>query len=704
MADAKPSDLALQIYETPIYGGIATDTETSGLFADDGARTSTASVGWADEGGDWREWAERWDNVDWAIEQVAPGYEVPILSVAWPFDQGVEGKPEWSGQPQLWPEAENLDQEEWEFLLRILADHELDMHHSKFDSEKYRVGVRRWPGVGVELQDNVKWDTQNVNDLLWRLHPTSLKPTVERLTGKPWADESAVVKRYLKKSKLPEGRWDLIPWEVIGQYANIDARITKLLELRQKWEIENNDAGNWLYNNLSEEDRVARESMGLADTDIVYDFIQRRLKVTGVLYRMERRGVPYDEVGSRQAAIECRERAKMVADQLPFSPTEAKAKNYFFGEGLTDRGVECLDRIPYSVTEKGSPQLTAEIAGRMVNDRVPGAALWQQYTKVDNAASMWYEGYAEKMGQDGRLRCAFRQNGTRSTRFSVERLNLQAIPQDYRLSDHAILDGIPTPRQLIANAIPDGWRNYELDLAQAELRRATDVAKCKLMEQMIRDGEDLHTFTTKALFPKEDPDGDLFMSKWRQVGKRGNFSLQFGAKGATFGAMVSKETGIILGETESDRVVREWNALYPEFGRAIRKHQDVVAKRQARHGYGWVTLVNGERRWFQPYEEAHKAFNQRVQGDLAQFGIDWLLLTDPFLMAQTELHKRAKKDGIGEPGLVLTIHDSQNLLLPDDEYGRDLAQQCAQFGRDLWKRMFPGIPGDVDFHAWDRAA
>jgi hypothetical protein len=192
----------------------------------------------------------------------------------------------------------------------------------------------------------------------------------------------------------------------------------------------------------------------------------------------------------------------------------------------------------------------------------------------------------------------------------------------------------------------------------------------------------------------------LFKDKWRQVGKRGNFSLGFGSGGPTFRKMISKETGIRLEDHEATRIVRDWNALYPEWGRAIEKHQNVVAKRQHRHGFGWIDLVNKERRWFQEYEEAHKAFNQRVQANLGQFAIDWLLQTDPFLINNTELHRRAEKDGIGEPGLVLTIHDSQVLLLPDDEFGQSLADTCAQFGRDLWKIMFPGIPGGVDFHEW----
>lgn len=690
----KPTDIANHIFDltegkdipSPL-GIMATDTETSGLFADDGARVSTASVAWMDSRGEWREFAERFDNVTYGVEEIAPGYEVTLVSVAWPFDQGTEGKPEDNGQPKLWPEADNLDETEWRALLAILKDHPLDMHNGKFDNEKYRVGVRRWPHVGVELEDNLVWDSQNVNDMLWRLRPTSLKPTCARIFGKQWADEATVVKNYLKRAKLPAGRWDLMPWDAIGKYADTDARITFMLMLRQEWEIEYNGAGSWL-----------------GDPHEVTRFAQRRLDVTKVLYRMERRGVPYDEVASREAAIECRKRAEGVAKELPFSPTLDKAKAFFFSAGKTDKGIECLDMIPYSVTEKGAPSLTAEIAGRMVEDRVPHADKWGEWTKVDNAASMWYEGYADKVGRDGRLRVAFRQNGTRSTRFSVERVNLQAIPQNYRLSDHSVLAGIPTPRQIIAGAVPDGWRLYELDLEQAELRVGAMLAKCGKMLDMIAGGEDLHTYTTKGLFPHIPESDPLFHDKWRQIGKRGNFSLGFGSQGKTFRAMVSKECGVYLSEQEADRIVRDWNGLYPEFGRAIVKHMRVVEKRQSQYGYGWLELVNGERRWFQEYEEAHKAFNQRVQGNLAQFGIDWLLQTDPFLADNRELMWRAEKDEIGEPGLVLTIHDSQVLLLPDDEFGQDLADQCAGFGRDLWKRMFPGVPGGVDYHAWNKAS
>lgn len=701
--DAKPSDFLTHLADHRIRGNVSTDTETSGLFADDGARVSTASFAFTDEHEQWREFAERYDNVVWRREEIVPGYEVNIVSAAWPFDQGVEGKEEDTGQGMLWPEAPNLDKDEWRAFLEFLltAGDGLTYHNAKFDMEKYRVGVRRWPGVGAELEHRLRFDTQNVCDLLWRLEGTSLKPTMKRLyPAKHWADEGDAVKRYLSKAKLPAGRWDLMPWSVIGMYAEIDSRITKILELRQRWEIEVNGAGKWLYDF---EDPITGEQFpGVAG---VWAAIDRRLDVTQILYRKERRGLPYDEVASFEAAFECEGRARKVAEDLPFTPpTLDNAKDFFFTDKVTKKGIEGLDHVPYSVTDKGSPQLTAEISTRMVNDRIPYADKWAEYKKVTNAASMWYRGYAEAAGIDGRLRCAFRQNGTRSTRYSVERVNLQAIPQNYRLSEFSILDGIPTPREIIAGAVPDGWRLFELDLAQAELRIGAMFAGCQRMLSMIANNEDLHTYTTKALFPEISEDDPLFKDKWRQVGKRGNFSLQFGSQGATFRAMVSKETGIILDEAEANRIVRDWNALYPEYSQAISKHQRVVERRQAKFGHAWIDTVTKERRWFLGDEEAHKAFNQRVQANLGQFAQDWMRMSERLITGKKFVREQAKADGIGEAGLVLTIHDAQVLLLPDDEKGARLAEACAQLGRDLWSQMFPGVPGDVDYHQWKKAA
>lgn len=685
MERLRPSDL-LALAETGLIPEeVAFDTETSGLFPDDGARPATASVAWIDYEGEWSEFTDRITYREEVID--ASGRIEYVASVAWPFDQGKAGKPEDNGQEMLWAEADNLPKQEWAALTEWLKKvGYLVEHNGPFDSIMWAKAPRPWPELGFHVEEALTclgWDTMNVTNFLWPLMTVgnSIKPTVKlkevmsQLTGEDVADEQEKVKTYLRKAKLPKGRWDLMPWDIIGEYAEIDARLTIRLKA---WQTEVLDR---------------RE-----DSEEAYAAIIRRMeKAIKPTCRMEWRGLPYAEVESRDAGDECMRRAAEVAKNLPFEPaTGDAAKEFFFTEGVSKRGVEHPNIPAYAVSEKtADPSLTAEILGRMVEDRVPYAERWAEYGKVTTAASMWYNGYADKMGTDGRLRTRFRVTGTVSGRFSVERINLQAIPQDYRLSDHGILAGIPTPRDLIALAVSRlvmggvRWKLWELDLQQAELRVGALFASDDKMLEMIRNGEDLHTYTTKELFPDVDPDSDLFKSKWRQVGKRGNFSLGFGSEWKTFRGMVSKETGIRLTEPESMRIVRDWNLLFPAWRRAIDKHSRRVAIRQARQGHGWVDLLNGEKRWFAKHEETHKAFNQRVQGNLAQFGMDWLYATDTYLRGQD-------LDEVGA-GLILTVHDSQVLLLPDNDAGAAMAKTCADFGNKLWQDWFPGVPGGVDF-------
>lgn len=687
MRELLPSDL-FELRKT-VRRFVAFDTETSGKYADDGARTSTVSVGFLDPEGHWQDAGKKWSNVTYGVEEIAPGYFEPVVSMAWPFDQGREGKAEDNGQIEFDLFAsENLERGEWDalcqFLLYTGERQGLTAHYATFDIEKMRVGCRRWPGVGVDLTDVVDWDTGLTNRMLWPLERAGLKETLTRLYGAGWDDESKIVKAYLKKHRFPSGRWDLIPWDIIGTYANKDARGTAMLQARQQFDILNRVEGTWFP--------AAADVMRAVD---------RRSQVMRVLTRMEWRGLPYDEVDSRLAAEQCEERAISITDDLPFNPTDEQAKQFFFGTGLTKRGMECLNMPPYGITEKNQPSLTAEILERMVADGVPWAKQWAEYKKVTNAASMWYVAYANAMGTDGRLRTRFRQDGTTSTRFSVERVNLQAIPQDYRLSSHSILEGIPTPRQLIGSAVAkyEGWRLWELDLAQAELRVGALFAGCDKMLQMIANQADLHAYTTLELFPDVSEDDPEFF-KWRQVGKRGNFSLGFGSGSTTFSKMISKETGIVLPDHEADRIVRQWNRLYPEWGQAIDKHSRVVAKRQAKYNRGWVDLLNKERRWWAKFEDVHKAFNQRVQGNLAQFGIDWMMQSDAYLRScgMDEFYPEIN----GRAGLLLTIHDSQAILVPDTDEGEAMINTCAEFGRHLWKEWFPGVPGGVDVKPWTK--
>lgn len=605
------------------------DTETSGLHADDGATVAAVAVAWLDD-------------------------QDQVVAHAWPFDQGELDK---TLQPTLDLYGDpNLPTSEWKALCTWAQQRRLVMHNGKFDCHMMRTGTRHAPGI--DLIDQLVYDTSLGNKNLWPLEPTALKRSAVRLClkgGDEDADEVALkkaLKAQGKKLRISNGhkRYDLLPWQTMEPYVTVDAELTLLLYLRQLEELEHG------WGSRTE--------------------IDHELQVLKVLYRMEQRGIGFDAAGCLAAAAQLRKHRKTLAEGLPFPATVPAARNYYFGP--KDHGG--LDLIPYSVSPKtGDAQMDDATTRKLMRDGHPYAQQWGEIRKLDTALNMWYEPYPAATGDDGRLRTDYRQTkeegqgggGAVSGRFSVGRINLQAIPHASRLD--GVPEGVPTPRQFFR---PEpGNLLVELDLRQAELRVAAKIARCRKMLDLVVQEQDLHGITARELFQVTESHSDWF--KYRQIAKRGNFSFIFGVGPDTFRETLFKEASIEMTLDEAKQVVEAWRSLYPEFGRAIWRY-DKMADRDR-----FVRLVNGRRRWFYPYEYTHKAFNQVVQGSLAEFAKQWAIVTE---------HRW--------PGhLILLVHDSQVMEVPDTDYGRNLVEQVAAVGARIGTKWF-NVPMGVDHGLW----
>ena len=410
--------------------------------------------------------------------------------------------------------------------------------------------------------------------------------------------------------------------------------------------------------------------------------------------------------GSEQLAVRI-EQAKQVLDQtLKGTTTINMAKHYWFGTGTRQAlngSVTGLGLPAYALTKQGAPSVDVATLSKMERDHVPLTTEWVSYKRMVDAKAKWYDGWADRAGADGRMRTSFKQTGTASGRFSVEGIQLQAIPADYRVK--GTLEGVPSPRDLIAAGVPQGYELWEMDLAQAELRVAAYLSGCTAMLDSIAKGADLHGDTAKALFHVHESDESW--GRYRQVAKRANFSLIFGVGVGTFQETLWKEAGIDMPEAEVREVVQSWNRLYPQYREAIQLHDRTVMDRYRKHGVGWIQDNNRgsvrERRWFTTWDirhydsvnrrysdDAHKAFNQRVQPALAQYGQDLWLTSEQWLRDQY---------GDGTAGLCLMVHDSMVLLLPVGD-GPRVTQTLRDMGKQLWEARFPGLPGDLDATRW----
>jgi DNA polymerase I-like protein with 3'-5' exonuclease and polymerase domains len=127
-------------------------------------------------------------------------------------------------------------------------------------------------------------------------------------------------------------------------------------------------------------------------------------------------------------------------------------------------------------------------------------------------------------------------------------------------------------------------------------------------------------------------------------------------------------------------MVWAWRRLYPEFGVAYKKADQMAAQK------GYVRVLPNTRyelrSFFGPRDFSNTAWNRVVQGSLAEaFGM-WL----------AEIEKQW-------PGyMILTVHDSVVLEAPLDE-GDEVAQEIAKWGADFMTDLF-NTPMGVDVDRW----
>lgn len=686
-------DLWLNGLNLPPNVVVALDTETSGLFVDGDwgtnpsdcsppARVSVVSLAWRDP-------------VDGRLN-----------TVALPFDQGkIGGKPgTWS--PELdgfetLPHTNDCDNQGKSFSASpngcicapwnlAIADYlsltgwlrkreRLVMHHKKFDCHICSQGprevlsmdlppvMREW--LSIDLMPMTVWDTMLAQGIIDPTEPSSLKPTAKRLWGEEEGNEKAVVDAALRKlGKGLTKRYDLLAWDIIGPYAAKDAELTLRLA-EYPWDL--------------------IETGALDSTD--QRIIRQEFELSALLYRMEQRGVGFDADAMRAEADKMRGEVSTLEATLPFKPaTITAAKKYFFdtlGLPAVKEGNVCTEctynrekntyrkntkRTPCEGMHKWAPSLDAEVVTRLANDKVPGAQEWLDLANINSALSKWYVAWPYKCGKDGRLRTNFRQGriesdrkgmtsgGAISGRLSAERIQLQGVPQEWRIPK-----GIKPVKKMF-RARP-GFVLVEFDLSNAEVRVAAWVSKCKALADRINSGENIHDSNTRAIFGIDEDH-----PQWNQMrtsAKRGIFGRMYGAGIQTLKAQIDNDLREDIPEWKIREFMAALDAAYPELKATARRAQKKADKTMG--GCGFVRLVNGRRRVFGWAERTHKAFNAIIQGGVAETMKEWMLLLEREM-----------------PGaLVNQVHDSVWLELPEDRW-ENMACEVQMLGRKLFESRF----------------
>lgn len=604
----------MKLSQLPPRSTVAVDTESSALRWEppDRARLSVISVAFRDP-----------------ITQV-------LCSQAIPFDQGafdhqlpigpkplasshtkrVNKWPDWAKDEQI----PNLGPSQLSPLLNLLATHNLVFHNAKHDLHALRVGLRDGT-AGLDLRESVVWDTMLAQAVIEPQFPIGLKETAERhfIADGGEADEKEAMKPWL--GPQTDARYDLVPWKVIRPYAIKDAELTLLL-----WEMQI--------------DRMNYDQ---------HRFMEFDLRFMQVLYRMEQRGIGFDVETAKESARLLAEAKKRVASELPFKATGPGARKYFF---------EDLGHHIYKdkMTSTGQPQIDEEVVTRLVTEGIPYSAEFQIHEGLKSALAKWYTPWPASTGEDGRLRTNHNQSSTVGGRLSVNQVQLHAIPHNYQLPK---LDGLVPVRQLFKPR--PNYVLWEVDASQVEIRVGCAIAGCRGLLEGFRAGLDAHSAATTQMFGIE-PDHPSW-DEMRQVAKRINLSIQYGAGAPKIREQILKFTGRDYTLKQVREWVDTWKETYPEMVRAMERERAHMEE------FNCVRLPNGRTRYFRDWElrAPYKAFNAKAQFMVAR------------VMAEVMVDWEALHPGT----LLLQIHDSLVLELPDwcDE-------QMVAVAQDLIVRKF----------------
>lgn len=635
---------------------VAYDTEGSGLHADDGARISAVSCAFRDPA------------------------TSDIRSFAVPFDQGADFLTLPLGPKQLpssharriakWDpdllKAPNRSLKVWDYLHRWLLRQHLVMHHAKHDCLQAAAGLRDHPDSGFDLMPHVISDTMLIAGVLWPRDPVALKTlAVTHHWGKELgieegaeADEQEALGPW--KGPQNDPRYDLIPWSVLEAYSRQDAELTLIAFEHESALIDPADQAQQV--NISDDIRLAR-----------------------CLYRMERRGVGLDVPGMRAETTKLAARVREAAQLVPFkggtgAPTPPAAVKWFFSDPPDGLGL-----IPYSdkMTKGGrtrgpQPQVDEETIDRLIKVDAQGAREYAAYAELKAGMEKWYMPWPDLAGPDGRIRTSHKQGFVVSGRLSVERWQAQAMPHDYQIPE-----GITPPRYFLVT--DDGYEAWEADASQAEIRVATCVAKEANMLRALKLGVDSHDAATKLMFFQDRSVAEAkalpIWEQRRQVAKRCNLGILYGIGKKELRVQIAKFTGIEYSVDQCGEWINDWKQAFPAFARALYQYADMAQSQ------GFVRLSTGRVRRFSEWEPVHKAFNQRIQGEVAEGAKRTMIRFDQQYPDM----------------LLLQIHDS---IVAEMEKAR--VEEVTKAMQDIlvatFSQMFPPVPFKADCKPFGRLA
>jgi len=217
------------------------------------------------------------------------------------------------------------------------------------------------------------------------------------------------------------------------------------------------------------------------------DFVYRlELALSKVLIDMELTGCKLDLTGLHKLASELYEKEIRLEEKIyggrPFNINSLPQLK----ERLSAAGEVTTGTLRHTDLQAMKSQLAQDVL---------------QYRKVHKMRATYVEPLANKLDDEGRIHCDYKQHGTATGRISCQNPNLQNVPR----GDTTEGVGSVSIRSLFINPYPPETELYIVDYKQIEMRFFAHYAKDERIIKAIKAGEDLHTDTAARISRHDRP-------------------------------------------------------------------------------------------------------------------------------------------------------------------------------------------------------
>jgi len=456
--------------------------------------------------------------------------------------------------------------------------------------------------------------------------------------------------------------YSMVPFEVMQNYAGMDAIVTFLLFEKFEKALKTNEKLYWVYRNILVEG-------------------------CRFLKQIESNGVPFDkarlEFGQKRMQEDIDAAVKALYE-FPEVKAFISAKGEFNPNSTLQLRSLLFDYIGLKSDKKtatGALSTDAEVLGNLAEEHdVPKHILEvRQKVKIKNT---YLDKIIPNLDRDGRLRTNFNLHGTTSGRLSSSgKLNMQQLPRDN-----------PTVKGCIKAKA--GHKIVAMDLTTAEVYCAAVLANDKGLMKVFADGGNFHSTIAKQVFrlPCDvDQVAELYGDK-RQQAKAVTFGIMYGAGPSKIAWQVTKDSGKEFTVQEANETIKDYFEAFPNLRRWLDDQKKFI------QANGFVYSRFGRKRRLPDVFSQDKG----IASHEVRSGINFLVqsvASDVNLMGGIDMQRYIEKTGMKAKMFAL-VHDSILAEVPEDEvehYSAKL-EEFIQKDRGL---SIPGAPIGCDFDVAD---